>query len=94
MGIAASLDESPHVIVGWRDAWRMHSVQASAIGFVFNASAAAAAQAFGAGALIGVLPVSVVLLIGAVLFGLGLLGRLLVQPHLAGKIDASDSAGA
>ena len=92
--VASKLDSSPAVIVDWRDAWKMHSVQANAIGFLFNASAAAAAQSFAAATLIVIWPVTVVLLIGAALFLTGVIGRVLVQPKLAGKIDASDSAGA
>ena len=91
--VASKLDSSPAVIVDWRSAWKMHSVQANAVGALFNMAAAAAAQAFAAATLIVIWPVTVVLLIGAALFLAGMIGRLLVQPKLAGKMDASDSAG-
>ena len=91
--VASKLDSSPAVIVDWRSAWKMHSVQANAVGALFNMAAAAAAQAFAAATLIVIWPVTVVLLIGAALFLAGMIGRVLVQPKLAGKMDASDSAG-
>ena len=91
--VASKLDSSPAVIVVWRSAWKMHSVQANAVGALFNMAAAAAAQAFAAATLIVIWPVTVVLLIGAALFLAGMIGRVLVQPKLAGKMDASDSAG-
>ena len=92
--VASKLDSSPAVIVDWRSAWKMHSVQANAVGALFNMAAAAAAQAFAAATLIVIWPVTVVLLIGAALFLAGMIGRVLVQPKLAGKMDASDIAGA
>ena len=54
---ADKLDQSPKVITGWRDAWKMHSVQANALGALFNMAAAAAAQAFAAATLIVIWPV-------------------------------------
>ena len=90
---ADKLDQSPKVITGWRDAWKMHSVQASAVGVVFTCFSAAAAQSLAATVLVGVLPITIVLLVAAAIFSASMVGRLLVQPKLAGKIDASDSAG-
>lgn len=92
--LAEKLDESPKIIANWRDAWKLHSVQAQAVGLLFNAASAAAAQAFGAATLIVVWPFTTVLVIGAALFAAGLIGRLLVQPRLAGKINETDQGGA
>ena len=91
--VADKLDESPKVIVNWRDAWKMRSVQASAVGVVFTCFSAAAAQSLAATVLVGVLPLTIVLLVAAVIFSASMVGRLLVQPKLAGKMDASDAAG-
>ena len=91
--VASKLDSSPAVIVDWRSAWKMHSVQASAVGVVFTCFSAAAAQSLAATVLVGVLPITIVLLVAAAIFSASMVGRLLVQPKLAGKMDASDAAG-
>ena len=92
--IARKLDASPKIINGWRDAWRMRSVQWSAVGAAFNIIVAAAINAFASTALYVIWPINVVLAAGTIIFILSIAGRLLYQPGISDKPDSSDGAGA
>lgn len=103
--VKANLDASQKIIWNWRDWPKMLSVRINAFGAMLNIVAASAALAIPAAAPVFVIRgMAAFLIVSALIFVASALGRLLVQPKVAGSSpvppdapdapDDTDQAGA